>query len=196
MNNDLLKEFFITKLYNIYVITASDKAYELLGLENKTIDSNIDKTKGSIPDYYCMVVFLNFLKNNYNINGLVRSSKGNAHDAYFEKEVCIFNGGGVFKEALDKYKTMKLGPYYSTPTIINYDDITEEIIEKWAEEYDLSGDGEDGRFIYCSNSNGVKDVYEVMRSKSVGTAADQEYVYRSIDFPSNYNLCRIFFRRS
>lgn len=188
MDENLLKEFWISRCGECLVINATDNAYKLLGLKEKTNDIEIN----SIDNYYYIIAFVNFLKNNYTINGLVRESRGNSHDASWEKEITIFNEGGCWKEELDAYKIRESSTYEKKPVVINKNIISKEIIEEWAKVYNLSYNGEDERLIYCSYSDGSdKMIYSIQFTALLGTAIDKMYKYKSNDF----TLSPIFLKR-
>ncbi len=196
MNQDLLKEFLITQYDGNLVISATDYAYHLLGLAEKKRTLKNGMIVDSIPNWYYIVAFLNFLKNNYCIDGLVRVSNGNSHDASFETEVYIFNDGGFFKNELNKYEDREPSLYEDKPVIIKYNKLTEKIIEEYANGFDLTANGEGERLIYCSSADGsAKFIYKIENCSLLGTAADKKYEYDKNNIPNNYNLCRIYLKK-
>lgn len=190
--NDIFKEFWIANYGGNLVISATDKAYELLGLNEKTKILKNGKKVDSIDNYYYIVAFLRFLKNNYNINGLIRESKGNSHDSSYEKEIYVFNDGGIFKEEFDKYRTQNSSLYEEKPMVISENALSDNLIEEWAKKYDLSGNGEGKRLIFCSyNDNSDKFIYEFGHTYLYGTADDKIYKNESNDFV----LCPIYLKK-
>jgi len=184
MDEQLLKEFLIIEYDGNLIIKPTDKAYKLLGLNEKTKKLRNGAIIDSIDDYYYRIAFLTFLKNNYTINGLVRESSGNSHDASWEKEVIIFNEGGSWKEELDKYKFQEGSTYETKPVVFNEDMISKEIIERWAESYDLSYNGESQRLIYCSYDDGSdKMIYSIERCCLLGSANDKMFEDEISEFP-------------
>ena len=182
MDDNLLNEFLIFNYNGNLVIRPTDNAYELLGLNEKVEKYDNGAVIDLIDDYYYRVAFLTFLKNNYTISAIVRESKGNSHDASWKKEVTIFNNGGVWQEELDKYKSEESSTYSVKPEIINEEEISKEIIEGWSKKYDLSGNGESQRLIYCSYSDGSgKRIYSVSRGISLGSPIGKN---KSADIPT------------
>lgn len=177
MNKELLDEFLIKKYGKDYGVFATDKAYELLGLKEKEIINDWNgAARDTINNWYYRVAFINFLANNYRIDGLVRISRGNSHDANWETEVLIFNNGGAWSEELNLYRTKTGDLYVSKPEVIDKEIITDEIIENWSKEYDLSYNGEDGRFVYCSYNDGSnRFCFSFETCYLVATAASKEY---------------------
>lgn len=92
MNKELLNEFLIKTYGDNYAVIATDKAYELLGLKEKFVVYPNGYSSDTISKWHYRVAFLNFLRNNYFIDDLSRTSEGNSHDASWETEVIVFNG--------------------------------------------------------------------------------------------------------
>ena len=154
MNDELLKEFLITKYgEEFFTIKATDKAYELLHLKDKTKTLENGTKVDTIDESYYRTAFLTFLSNNYHIDGLVRVSNGNSHDESIETEVIIFNNGGIWQDDLNEYRNKEAKLYESKPMIIDNNNISKELIEIWSKTFDISHSGEGPRLIYCSDSD-------------------------------------------
>ena len=154
LSEELLDEFVIKQFGDNYCVYATDKAYSLLGYNEK---ENV-LTNGIILDtmsnMYYRLALVNFLKNEYHIDGLIRTSRGNSHDANWQKEVMIFNNGGLWQEELNKYDTNKSSLYENKNSVKRYNEINDKLIEDWVKDYDLSGNGEDTRYAFCSFNDG------------------------------------------
>ena len=96
---------------------------------------------------------MTYLASRYRIDGLLRESDGNSHDANWQYEVYIFNTG-YCPEELSSCIIKTGGLYLSATKVLKKEKITEEIIETWSEEYDLDGNGEGQRTVYCSTPDG------------------------------------------
>lgn len=190
MDKQLLDEFLIKKIGDNYAIFATDKAYELLGLAQKQVLLENGIKKDAIEAHHYIEAFVNFLSNNYCIDGLVRVSRGNSHDASWVSEVQIFNKGGMWAEELNRYRAEKGGTYEEEPIIIDEEKITKEIIQNWAEIFDLSGDGEDGRLVYCSyNDNSARYCFSFEYCYLLGTASSTEYSKVENDMYTGSYIC-------
>ena len=150
MNKELLEEFLIRRVGNNYIIEATDKAYELLELENK---KNIDWRGIGVDTidrwYYCLAL-VNFLTQEYQIDALVNYNRGNSHDESEFVKVKVFDGGGIWEQIIDeRYRENSL-KYETNPHVIDEEQITDEILETWAKAFH----NWDKSFIYCSFRNG------------------------------------------
>jgi len=179
IDQELLNEFLIKKYGDNYAVIATDKAYELLGLNKKyIIDERHGYSYDTISKWLYRVAFLNFLKNNYRIDGLSRTSKGNSHDASWETEVIVFNGEGFWKEKFDSYRNDRGGAYCSAVLVIDNKILDDELIENWCKDYDLSFNGEDeeARMVFCSyNDDSAHFCFSFKHCSVVATAATAEY---------------------
>ncbi len=173
MNDELLKQFYIGKCGENLFITATDEAYKLLGLKEKLKPLKAGMNIDTIDRYYYIYAFVTFLEKNYKINGLIRESRGNSHDADWQEEVTIIDNGGAWKQELDEYRNKKASTFVAKPIIITQNALTKDLIESWAYEYDLSYNGEESRSIYCSYSDGsCKTIYQFEKSSIYGRAND------------------------
>lgn len=176
MDKELLNEFLIRSYGNCYVVMATDRAYELLGLKEKEEVIPGGRKRDTIFDNYYIIALVNFLSNCFRIDGLLRESNGNSHDASFETEVIVFNKGGMWCDELNSYRIKKGTTYENKPEVIDKEQITNEIIKQWARPYDLSFNGEGKRLIFCSyKNNSVGFCFSVETSYFVGTAASNDY---------------------
>ena len=174
MEKLLLNEFLIKKYGENYTVVATDKAYELLGLGNKEIKFPNGRIVDAIDDKYYRFALVKFLSSKYSIDGLVRKSCGNNHDEIAETEVIIFNNGGLNKDTLNQYRTMSSSLYEGKPDVIDKSKISDTIIESWSKEYNLKGNGEDCRLVYCSyNDNSEKCCFAFKPCFGVGTAGSK-----------------------
>ena len=170
MDKQLLEEFVIKEIGDNLIIFATDKAYELLGFTEKQIVLNNGINKDAIEEIYYKEAFVFYLFKRYRIDGLVRVSNGNSHDANWEKEVLIFNKGNVWSEDLNEYRSQESSAYVDAPIIIDKEEFTEDMIQNWIKKYDLSGNGEGRRLIYCSNkNNSAKFLFSFKKSYSLHT---------------------------
>lgn len=167
MDKNLLKEFIIEEYEKDFVVYATDEAYRLLGVEvpqpiSPVTEYTVDRTHHVVirnvsgdtidVEYYREAV-LTYLASRYRIDGLLRESDGNSHDANWQYEVYIFNTG-YCPEELSSCIIKTGGLYLSATKVLKKEKITEEIIETWSEEYDLDGNGEGQRTVYCSTPDG------------------------------------------
>ena len=81
------------------------------------------------------------------------TSNGNSHDENIETEVIIFNNGGIWQDELNKYRNKEATLYESKPMILDYKEISKEIIENWSKDFDISQNGEGTRLIFCSDGD-------------------------------------------
>lgn len=167
MDKNLLKEFIIEEYEKDFVVYATDEAYRLLGVEvpqpvSPVTEYTVDRTHyvvirsvsgDTIDVEYYREAVLTYLASRYRIDGLLRESDGNSHDANWQYEVYIFNTG-YCPEELSSYIIKTGGLYLSATEVLKKEKITEEIIETWSEEYDLDGNGEGQRTVYCSTPDG------------------------------------------
>lgn len=166
MDKNLLKEFIIEEYEKDFVVYATDEAYRLLGVDvpqpvSPVTDYTVDGThyvvipvpRDTIDAEYYREAVLTYLASRYRIDGLLRESIGNSHDANWQYEVYIFNTG-YCPEELSSYIIKTDGLYVSATEVLKKEKITEEIIENWSEEYDLDGNGEGQRTVYCSTPDG------------------------------------------
>ena len=176
MDENLLNEFYVIYCGDNLIIKATDKAYELLGLNEKMKIFANGVVIDTIDDWYYRVALLTFLRSRYNINGLIRESRGNTHDASWIKEITIFNGGNYWKEELNIYKSQKASLYEDKPIVIDKSSISKDIIEEWSREFDLSSNGEAERLVYCSyNDKSDKMIYLFKHTYIRGRANDMKY---------------------
>ncbi len=176
MNEELLEEFWIKKHENDYTILATERVYDLL--REKTDNLSNENTKPVIKTWHYRTAFVNFLLANYHIDGLIRESRGSSHDDSWQKEVIIFNNGGVWSELLNSYRTKSSDTYECKPIVIDEEKITSDIIENWAKDYDCSGNGEEqeGRFIFCSyNDSPSRLCFRFNKCYFVATAFSKLY---------------------
>lgn len=167
MDKNLLKEFIIEEYEKDFVVYATDEAYRLLGVEvpqpvSPVTEYTVDRTHYAVirnvsgdtidVEYYREAV-LTYLASRYRIDGLLRESDGNSHDANWQYEVYNFNTG-YCPEELSSCIIKTGGLYLSATEVLKKEKITEEIIETWSEEYDLDGNGEGQRTVYCSTPDG------------------------------------------
>lgn len=167
MDKNLLKEFIIEEYEKDFVVYATDEAYRLLGVEvpqpvSPVTEYTVDRTHyvvirnvsgDTIDVEYYREAVLTYLASRYRIDGLLRESDGNSHDANWQYEVYIFNTG-YCPEELSSCIIKTGGLYLSATRVLKKEKITEEIIETWSEEYDLDGNGEGQRTVYCSTPDG------------------------------------------
>lgn len=166
MDKNLLKEFIIEEYEKDFVVYATDEAYRLLGVDvpqpvSPVTDYTVDGThyvvipvpRDTIDAEYYREAVLTYLASRYRIDGLLRESDGNSHDANWQYEVYIFNTG-YCPEELSSCIIKTGGLYLSATEVLKKEKITEEIIETWSEEYDLDGNGEGQRTVYCSTPDG------------------------------------------
>ena len=192
MNQEILSEFLIKKYGDNYAILATDKAYELLGIKDKQIISPNGWTLDAISDSQYRTAFTTFLSNNYRVDGLLRTSRGNSHDANWKTEVRIINNGGLWSDELNSYREEQSSTYADKPDVIDEEKLTNEIIENWAEDYDLTGDGEDERMVYCSyHDNSGRFCFSFEKCFLIGTAISKEHGKGK----SGYEGSRIYLRR-
>lgn len=103
MDKNLLKEFIIEEYEKDFVVYATDEAYRLLGVEvpqpvSPVTDYTVDGThyvvipvpRDTIDAEYYREAVLTYLASRYRIDGLLRESIGNSHDANWQYEVYIF----------------------------------------------------------------------------------------------------------
>lgn len=95
MDKNLLKEFIIEEYEKDFVVYATDEAYRLLGVEvpqpvSPVTDYTVDRTHyvvirnvsgDTIDVEYYREAVLTYLASRYRIDGLLRESDGNSHDA-------------------------------------------------------------------------------------------------------------------
>lgn len=172
---DILDEFVIKQFGDDYFVFATDKAYKMLGYNEK---ENI-LTNGIIVDtmnnMYYRLALISFLKSEYRIDGLIRTSRGNSHDANWQKEIMIFNNGGLWQEELDKYDIHKNVLYENENNVKHYNEINDDLIEEWIKDYNLSGNGEDTRYAFCSFSDGSgRFCFAFESCYSIGTASSRK----------------------
>ena len=195
MDKELLKEFKIKEYGNDYAIYATDDAYKLLGLERKTQILSNGYIKDSIDIKYYRKALLIFLRNTYCIDGLVRTSRGNNHDASWESEVYIFKEGFYTHELNNLYRNKKTDLYTASPVVLEKDKITDEIIDDWVNEYDLSGNGEDDRMVFCSYSDGSNHFcFSFDDCKDVGDALSGKKHVKISTGSREYLKCKIIGR--
>ena len=183
MNDELLKQFYIGKCSENLFINATDEAYKLLGLKEKLKSLKSCMNIDTIDRYYYIYAFVTFLAKNYKINGLIRESRGNSHDADWQEEVTIIDNGGAWKQELDEYRNKKASLYVSKPIIITQEVLSKDLLEKWAKEYNLSCNGEESRSIYCSYSDGSgRTIYEFEKSSIYGRANDRMFMCKDNNY--------------
>lgn len=170
MDKKLLNKFIITKYgEEFFSIKATDEAYNYLNLKDKTKILENGAKIDTIDDLYYRIAFLFFLSNHkYHIDGLVRTSNGNSHDENIETEVIIFNNGGIWQDELNKYRNKEATLYESKPMILDYKEISKEIIENWSKDFDISQNGEGTRLIFCSDGDN-KMLYTLEHTYSYAT---------------------------
>lgn len=178
MTQELLKEFVIEEIDdNIYFIVPTDKAYELLGLNEKIKLNRKNFPIDTMDAQYYRAAITHYIAKNYNIQALVRESCGNSHDANWKKEVIIIRKSEAWADKINMWKDEKADCYSGEPDIIEVAELTPEIIDKWAKTYDCSGNGEErnGRFILCTRKDcKVRVCFYFKNSYVTGTAADRE----------------------
>lgn len=170
MDKKLLNQFLITKYgEEFFSIKATDKAYELLHLKDKTKTLENGTKVDTIDESYYRIAFLIFLSNyKYHIDGLVRTSNANSHDESIETEVTIFNNGGIWQDELNKYRNKEATLYESKPMIYDYKDLSKDLIENWSKDFDLYQCGEGTRLIYCSDADN-KMLYKLEHTYAYST---------------------------
>ena len=183
MNEELLKEFWISEGEGVYTIQATDRAYELLGLKNK-----VKKAKNphpheirlldTIDSWYYRYAFLSFLSHQYQIDGLYRVSRGNSHDANLVKELTIIHGGGGWKDEF--VIDTKMSDW--TEYVVNRKkSISKDLFKRWSKEFDLSGYGEVERFVFCSYGSEIdgKMVFKFANRFLLGPANERMFRYKA-----------------
>ena len=189
MKQELLKEFLIKEhgMAQMYTVTATDKAYELLNLSSKTTVKHKIPIDTIEPRYY-IAALLHFLDKNYEIDAIVRTSKGNSHDASWQKEITIFKTDGPWQDKLEKLVNEKSDCYSRKPIIKTESAVTPAIIDSWSKFFDLDGEGEDdnGRYILCSPKGAyVRYCFYVCTSRIVCTADSPIYTWYKTNNPTN-----------
>lgn len=173
-SKEIFDEFIIEQHSHnrFYSVFATDKALELLGLTEENFKKSAETT-GNSPEYerkrmlyltltpYYRAALLHYIKENYPINAIFRVSSGNSHDAFFQQEITILNSTGAWGGYINKMANMDSSTYSNKPIVIREDELTDERIWEWAQEYDLSYCGEDreGRKVLCTDEDG-KAKYE------------------------------------
>ena len=146
MDKNLLKEFIIEEYEKDFVVYATDEAYRLLGVEvpqpiSPVTEYTVDRTHyvvirnvsgDTIDVEYYREAVLTYLASRYRIDGLLRESDGNSHDANWQYEVYIFNTG-YCPEELSSCIIKTGGLYLSATKVLKKEKITEEIIETWSQ---------------------------------------------------------------
>ena len=190
MREELLKEFIIEEYGDsIYSVIATDKAYKMLGLTDKILP---DKRYpfDSMPIQYYRAAILHWLHKNYTIDGLIRESRGNSHDASWQKEVTIINKEGIWKDKFEKFRNQKPGCYEHVPVIkeIQLEDLTPDMIDKWARTYDKNGDGEeeDGRYVLIAGANNTRYAFHFGQSHVLSTANAKSYSWHKSETSGSY----------
>ena len=140
-----------------------------MGVKEKTTRNLNGCVCDTINDQYYRAALINFLSSNYRIDGLIRVSNGNSHDASWESEVMIFNNGGLWHDELNLYRTKQGETYFKEPIIIDKKEITDDLIDSWSDTFDLTGDGEYERLIFCSyNDNSARFCFSIEQHFFVG----------------------------
>lgn len=193
MNKKLLSTFLITRVgdfnSDVFLIRATDKTYELLNLEEKEEILFSGAKIDTIAEHYYRTAMLTFISTKYNIDGLVRISRGNSHDASDETEVIIFKNGGLWAPELNDYRNREGNLYEKKPEVINMKSLSKKLIEIWSQEYNLSGNGERERFIYCSDSR-YKMLFQYNHTYLYGTPL-KRYNFSQIYEPRHLCLKRV-----
>lgn len=158
---DKLLQAFVIREYGegentVYTVAATAKARKILGITEKQKRNNYGLMLDTIDERYYISALVTYIARTLHIEGLLRESKGNGHDASWQKEIIVCNGGGSWKEEFDKYRIEEGGLYVYKPIVKDVEKITDELIENWAQSYDLSFDGEEPRHIYCSGVNDTR----------------------------------------
>ena len=123
-------------------------------------------------------LLLSFILSQYVVNGLVRESRGNFHTESWQQEVTIINGGGVWKDELDKYRERKDELFVAKPIIIYRNDIDQQ---EWCKTYEeCCGEETTGRLIYCSKSD-CSEKYIYQFTSGLAFSISGNYLYG--DFP-------------
>lgn len=136
MEKELLDSFLFIKVDSGILLFPTERTLELTGC----------KDYRRIPWFIEKEALVSYIETEekMKIDGAIRISGGNNHDATFDTEVIIVNGGGAWKEELDKYRK-------KSATVKDVEEFSEEIKQEWRFEYDLSCCGEWKRVLYCSS---------------------------------------------
>lgn len=106
---------------------------------------------------YYRAALLRYISERYRIHAITRKSQGNSHDASSQLEATLFDDLGGWGDYLEKYISLH-GPsaYSHHPIVLKEHEITNKIIWKWAQDYDLEWCGEEyyGRQVYCTDKDG------------------------------------------
>ena len=181
-SDELLKEFWISQGENVYTIKATSRAYQLLGLSDhvrmaKNIHPHEMVLYDTIDKKYYLYAFLSFLSYQYQIDGLYRVSSGNAHDANYVNELTIIHGGGIWKNDFH-INTMRRD--WTEYVVRKESSVTDEVLMHWSEEFNLTGDGEDERFVFCSDKS-HKLMFKFCFRHLLGPANVPAYYYKATD---------------
>lgn len=177
-SREIFDEFIIEEHSHnrFYSVFATDKALELLGLTEENFKKAAEATGNSL-EYekermlrltltpYYRAALLHYIKENYPINAIFRASNGDAHDAFYQEEITILNSTSAWDGYINKMANMNGSAYSRRPIVIREDELTDERIWEWAQDYDLEYCGEDreGRKVLCTDEDG-KAKYEFFMS--------------------------------
>lgn len=185
MQSELLNEFIIEHCGDIFTITPTDKAYELLDLKDKTYTSRNGFIHDTIDAHYYRAALLHFLANNYKIDAIIREKMGNHHDESWQKEITIIGDGGRWADKLEEYRNQKPSTYESAPRIKEFEVLTPEMIDAWAKDYE--NEEKYGRSVLGSHYGGaVRFCFIFNKSYVVATANSTTHPWQKMKSHPSY----------
>lgn len=193
MNKELLNEFIIEEYGHglIFSVIPTNKAYELLGLNEKVTINYGGHARDTIGKKYYRAAFLYFLNNNYKIEAFVRTASGNGHDENERIELTILNNNGTWKDEIQRLRTIKAGCYNDVPIVREIGELTPEIILQWGDEYGIC-ERLDGRYVLCSEEDGRARYFVKFETSYVVARANSKI--NRIKKPQEYRTSGVYLK--
>ena len=194
MNEKLLNEFIIEEYGHglIFSVTPTDKAYELLGLNEKVVISCGGYARDTIDKKYYRTALLHFLNNNYTIEAFARTASGNGCNKKEHIELTILDDNKTWKHEIQRLKTTEAGRYNDSPIVREIGELTPEIMSQWGYEYGTCGERIDGRYVLCSDESGKVRYFFGFGTSYVVSRANSKV--NEIEKPQEYRTSGIYLK--